>query len=143
MAKLKKTIVVGVPVEHVCRYMDQPANLQEIWPSLVEARDVQRLPNGGKQWQWTFKMAGVRFEGVSEDIEWVTNQRVVSKTTGGIQSTFHWTYQSEDGGTRVTVEVEYTVPIPVLGKLAENLVVRMNDNEMEMLLDNMKAVMEA
>ena len=43
----------------------------------------------------------------------------------------------------MTVEVEYTIPIPVLGKLAEGIVVRLNENEMETLLANMKALMEA
>jgi uncharacterized membrane protein len=142
MAKMSKSAFVRAPVEKVFIYMDQPATLPDIWPSLMEAMDVQRLPNGGKQWRWAYKMAGLRYEGASEDLEWVENRRVVSKTIGGIDSTFVWTYAPEEDGTRVTVEIEYTIPIPVLGKLAEALVVKMNENDVDALLANLKDRME-
>ena len=38
--------------------------------------------------------------------------------------------------------VEYTVPIPLLGKLAEAFIVRMNDREGDLTLANLKARME-
>ena len=44
--------------------------------------------------------------------------------------------------TKVTFGVEYTVPIPLLGKLAEAFIVRMNDREGDLLLANLKARME-
>jgi hypothetical protein len=84
----------------------------------------------------------VRLEGTSEDIEFVPNQRVVSKTKGGVESTATWTYEPEDGGTRVTTVTEYTVPVPVLGKVAEAFVVKANDREAEILLANLKDRME-
>jgi hypothetical protein len=52
------------------------------------------------------------------------------------------TFRPEAGGTKVTFEVEYTVPIPVLGKLAEAIIVKMNDREGELILANLKARME-
>jgi hypothetical protein len=41
------------------------------------------------------------------------------------------------------VEVEYTVPVPLLGKMAEAVIVKLNENEMNVLLANLKARMEA
>jgi uncharacterized membrane protein len=143
MAKVEKAITINAPVEKVCGYIKEPTNLPEIWPSMVEVKDVQRLPNGGTSFRWVYKMAGMRFEGTTEDTEYVPNQRVVSKSTGGIESTFTWTFQPEDGGTKLTVEVEYTVPIPLLGKLAEAFIVKQNEREAELLLANLKAKMEA
>jgi uncharacterized membrane protein len=142
MAEMQKSVFVRAPVDEVFSYMDQPATMPDIWPGLMEATDVQRLPNGGKQWRWTYKMAGLPYKGVSEDVEWVENQRVVSKTQGGIESTFVWTYEPEADGTRVTVEVEYTIPIPVLGKIAEAVLVKLNENDMDALLENLKEKME-
>jgi hypothetical protein len=43
----------------------------------------------------------------------------------------------------VAFEVEYTVPVPLLGRLAEAAIVKLNQNEMELLLANLKARMEA
>ena len=142
MAKMEKSVFVRAPVEQVFGYMDEPTTLPEIWPSLLEASDVRRLPNGGKEWAWVYKMAGLRYEGASTDAEWEANQRVVSKTKGGVESTITWTYQPEDGGTKVTVEAEYSVPVPLVGKLAEAFIVKVNEHEGELLLANLKARME-
>ena len=143
MAKLEKTITINAPVEKIFNYISEPTNLPEFWPSLGEVTDVQRLPNGGHSNRWVYKMAGMRFEGTSEDTERVVNQRLVSKTKGGVESTQTWTFQPEAGGTKVTFAVEYTVPIPVLGKLAEGIIVKMNDREGDLILANLKARMEA
>ena len=143
MAKLEKTITINAPVEKIFNYISQPTNLPEFWPSLVETSDVRELPNGGHSNRWVYKMAGIRLEGTSEDVEYVTNQRLVSKTKGGVESTQTWMFQPEAGGTKVTFEVEYTVPIPVLGKLAEAIIVKMNEHEGDLVLANLKARMEA
>jgi uncharacterized membrane protein len=143
MAKVEKTITINAPVERIFSYVNEPTNLLEIWPSMVEAKDVQRLPNGGNSFGWVYKMAGVRIEGTSEDTEVIANQRVVSKTTGGIESTITWMFQPEAGGTKVTFEAEYTVPIPLLGKVAEAFIVKANEGEAELILANLKARMEA
>jgi uncharacterized membrane protein len=143
MTKALKSITVNAPVEKVYEYISDPTNLPEIWPSLVEIKDVQRLPNGGTSTRWVYKMAGMRLEGTSEDIEYVANQRRVVKTKGGIDSTQTWMLQPEADGTRVTLEIEYTVPIPVLGKLAEAVIVKMNDREGDTMVENLKAMLES
>ena len=143
MPKIKKTITINAPVERVFGFMNTPESLPEIWPSFVEARDVQRLPNGGAKFRYVYKMAGMRFEGTSEDTEYVPNQRVVNKSKGGVEAKQVYTFQPEAGGTKFTWEIEYTVPIPVLGRLAEAIIVRMNEGEAELVMANLKARMEA
>jgi ligand-binding SRPBCC domain-containing protein len=143
MAKSGKTIAINAPVEKVFSYIDEPTNLLEIWPSIVEVKDVQRLPNGGTKFRFVYKLLGMRFEGTSEDIERVANQHVVTKTKGGIESTQTWTFQPEAGGTKLTWQMEYTMPIPALGKLAEALAIEMNERELELVLANLKDRMEA
>jgi carbon monoxide dehydrogenase subunit G len=88
-------------------------------------------------------MAGMRFEGDSEDTEFVANQRVVSHNTGGIEATVAWNLQPHNGDTEVTFDADYHVPVPLLGKLAEALVVKMNEHEAETILANLKDRMEA
>ena len=143
MTKVEKTIRINAPVEKIFSYISDPTNLPEFWPSLVETSDVQTLPNGGHSNRWVYKMAGMRFEGTSEDVECVQNQRLVSKTKGGVESTQTWAFHPETGGTKVTFTVEYTVPIPVLGKLTEAVIVRMNDQEGDIVVANLKARMES
>lgn len=142
MVKVTKSVTINAPVEKVFAFMSDPTNMPEFWPSMIEVKDVQPSPAGGANFGWVYKMAGMRFEGASETIEVITNQRVVTKSTKGIESTFVWMYEPEDGGTTLTVEVEYTVPIPLLGKLAEAFIVKQNEHEAEAMLANLKARME-
>jgi uncharacterized membrane protein len=142
MTKAAKSITINAPIKKIFDYISEPTNLPEIWPSLMEIKDVQRLPDGNIKSRWVYKMAGIRFEGTSEGVESVANQRIVSKTKGGVESTQTWMFQPEAGGTKVTFETEYTIPIPLLGKLAEAIIVKMNEQEGEVILANLKTRME-
>jgi uncharacterized membrane protein len=143
MAKLQKSIVIKAPVEKVFSYMSDPTHLPDIWPSMVEVKDVKPSPAGGSNFGWVYKMAGMHIDGASETTEYLPNQRQVTQSTKGIQSKFTWTYQPDPAGVKLTVEVEYTVPVPVLGKVAEAVIVRQNEGEAETLLANLKARMES
>ena len=143
MATIKKSIKINAPVEKVFEYGIKPENLPEIWPSLVEVKNVKELPNGGYSYDYVYKMAGMRFTGYSEDTEVVPNERAVSESTGGVESTITWTYEPEGGGTKLTILAEYNVPVPLLGKIAEAFIVKVNENEGDVILANLKARMEA
>ena len=143
MAKLEKSVTIKAPVQKVFDFMADPKNLPEIWPSMVEVKDVQPSSTGGYDFSWTYKMAGMRFKGASETTEYIANQRNVTESKKGIQSKFTWTYKPEEGGTKLTVQVEYTVPVPLLGKLAEAFIIKQNQHELVAMLANLKARMEA
>ena len=143
MTKLENSTTINAPVEKIFTYISDQTHLPEIWPSLVEITDMKPLPNGGYSNRWTYKMAGIRLSGTSEDIEYESNQRIVSKTKGGVDSIQTWTFQSEGSGTKVTFAVEYTIPIPVLGKLAEAVIVKINEREGKTILENLKAIIES
>jgi len=142
MAEVVKSVSIGAPVDQVFAYMSEPANQVEIWPSIIEVSDVKRLPDGGYTHDWVYKMAGVRLKGSTRTLEFVPNQRFVEETKGGLESVLTWTFEPEDGGTRLTVATEYKVPIPVLGRMAEALIIKMNDQEGDLVLANLKARME-
>jgi hypothetical protein len=56
-----------------------------------------------------------------------------------------WDYSVEPHpeGTLLNIEVEYNIPIPVLGRLAERLAIKQNAASFELALINVKDVMEA
>ncbi len=142
MAKLTKSITIDAPVDKVFGYVGKPTNLPEIWPSLIEITDVKHLPDGRTTDRWAYKMAGMRLKGTTTT-EYVENKSIISKTEGGVKSTQIWTFEPADGGTKATLEVEYTVPIQVIGKLAEVIVVKMNEHEGDIIMANLKSRMEA
>jgi uncharacterized membrane protein len=143
MAKIEKTLVINAPIEKIFNYIADPANLPSIWPSMEQIKEVVSLPSGGTSFKWVYKMAGMRIDGASDTVEFIANQRITTKSMSGIENTFTWNFQPEAGGTRVNLRIEYTVPVPVLGKLAEVVIIRQNDHEAEVLLANLKAKMEA
>jgi uncharacterized membrane protein len=143
MATFKDNVFINAPVEKVFAYHTDPSNNPDYWPSFEAVKDIEELPSGGTKFGWVYKMAGVKFEGTSETTEFIPNQRYSVESKGGIESTFVYEYKPEGDGTRLSVEVEYTVPVPVLGKLAETIIVKMNEREGKTLLANLKDLLEA
>ena len=143
MAEIKRSISINAPVEKVFAFIEDPVNFPEVWPSMMEIKDVEELPTGGRKYNWVYKMLGVRLEGTTETTEYVANQRIVSKSAGGIETTFVWELLPEGEGTKLNVSIEYTVPVPVLGKLAEGLIVKLNEREADTLMANLKDRLEA
>ncbi|MBI2394717.1 MAG: SRPBCC family protein [Deltaproteobacteria bacterium] len=140
--KIRKSIRIDAPIDRVFEYLTHPQNLLEIWPSMVEVSNVTQKADGTHSYDWVYKMAHMKFHGHSETIELEKNARVVVRNDTGIPSTFIWTYAGENGGTKLTVEVEYALPIALLDKLAEPFISRLNDREAETLLENLKLRME-
>jgi len=143
MAKFTRDVLIHAPVDKVFKYHSDPTNQPEYWPSMLEVKGTKGPPAAGRKYQWVYKMAGIRLEGSTETTEFVENKRIVNKTKGGIESTFIYQYKPEGEGTRLSVEVDYKVPVPVLGKLAEALIVKLNEREAETTLANLKDRLEA
>ncbi len=115
-------------------------NLPEFWPSLVEVTDVQLLPNGGYKARYVYKMAGMHFKGTAACTEIVPNESFVIVSKGGIGSVQTWTFRSKANQTRVTLTIDYKIPIPLLGKLASLLVEKMNEHELTSMLANLRTI---
>ena len=141
MAKIERNITINAPVEEVFAYVEDPMSQLEYLPSMVEVKDVTGQ-GAGAHYRWTYKMAGVRFEGESTMTEYVPNERMVVQSKGGILSTWTWIFAAEDGGTKVNLTVEYTIPVPVLGKLGEALILKQNEREADTAMANLKAKLE-
>ena len=142
MPTIQKTIAIAAPVERVFDFVTDPTHLPRIWPTLVEVSNVRPHPDGGSDFDWVYKMMGVKVRGHSEDVEFVRNSRVVSRSESGIPNTFRWQYDAKDGTTDVTLEIDYEVPAGVFGRLMKPLVGRINERDAQTLLTNLKAVME-
>ena len=142
MAKVERSMTINAPVEKVFAYIDDPMNELEWFPGLMEIRDVMGKGVGARS-RFAYKMIGIRLEGESTVTEHIPNERIVTQSKGGIISTWTWTFKPENGRTRLTVVVDYTIPIPVLGKVAEAAVLKWTGREADMATANIKARIEA
>ncbi len=141
MAKVERSITINASVEQVFAYIEDPMNDVEHTAGVIEIKDVTGSGVGAHN-RWVYKMAGLRFEGESTVTEHIPNERIVTQTKGGIASTWTYTFEPHDGGTKLTVNVEYTIPVPVLGKLAEKLVLKRNEREADLNMANIKESIE-
>ena len=143
MATVEQEILIEAPPEKVTDYLDDPTVLPEIWPSMVKITNVEALPNGGHRYHWDYKMAGFRFEGDSETVEYEPGRHFVQKNTGQIPSTFDWKFVPENGSTKVVMKAEYEIPKTLLGKLTEPFILKLNEREAETVMRNLKDRIEA
>ena len=142
MEKIQKSVVIDVPPAKAFAYLTDAAHLPEIWPSMVEVKNVIATPDGAHSFDWTYKMAGIHFHGHAETLEVVKDRYRLVGNEKGIQSTFRWTFDAHGGGTKLELEIHYEVPIPVLGRLAAPFLRRLNEREAETLLQNLKERLE-
>ena len=142
MAKVVRDVFIKAPIEKVFSYISEPKNELEWLPSITDVRDF--VGEGvGKKWKWSYKMFGISFKGNSELVEQVENEKYVYKTMGGIKSTWTFSVKKEGDGTRLNLDVEYTIPIPVLGKVAEKLALAQNEKEADLAISNIKSRLES
>jgi len=142
MAKVQKNILIHAATDKVFAFMNDPRNLPVIWPSMVEVKNAVLNSIGGYDFEWVYKMAGMHFNGASKTTEYTLNKRIITESTKGIESRFVWDYKAEGSYTKLSVEIEYKIPIPLIGKLAEAVIVKQNEHEADNMLKNLKDRME-
>lgn len=142
MPTLHKEITIKAPIKDVFAYIEKPANLPQIWPSLYEVKDVKMLPQGGHSFKWLYNFAGQKAEGTAETYEYVPYQRIVDKAMGDFASTFAWTLKGENGTTQVKFEADYELPERFVPVDEKTFFTRRHEFEAENILSNLKAKLE-
>jgi uncharacterized membrane protein len=144
MPKVETGITIHAPVGEVFAYLEDPMSNPEWLPGMIAVKDIVMTEDRiGSKYKWVYKMAGIQFEGKSTTLDFEPDRRFVVQTEGGIVSTWSWTFTAQDDGTKLDLAIDYRVPIPVLGKLAEALVLKQNEREANLAMVNIKARMEA
>jgi hypothetical protein len=54
-----------------------------------------------------------------------------------------WSLEPEGDSTKMSLTIEYAVPIPLIGKIAESLLSKRNEREWDVVLANAKDALEA
>jgi carbon monoxide dehydrogenase subunit G len=145
MSRVTKVVSIKADPSKVLEYIADVKN----HPAFISAlKSVANLSGEskkvGESWDWTFVMAGLEIKGRAETVKYEEGKQYSFKTSGGIASTFTYSVEPEDGGTRLTIDVQYEVPQNVLAKIADKAMVeRLNEQEGERAAENLKAILEA
>ena len=139
MPVVDKEIVIEAPKEEIFRFVSIPCNLPKIWPGLIEIKNEKLLPNGGYRFRWLYKIFVVPLTVIGECVDIAPNLWLSAKTYGAIDSLNTWTFRSKGEQTRVTMTIDYRIPSPLSGRLAENTIVNTANREAEVILANLRA----
>ncbi len=142
MPRIERSILINAPVNEVFAYIADPTNCPAWVPGMVSVRDVAGT-DVGKIFRWTYKMAGISFDGRSTIMEHISNEKIVVVSQGGIISVWTYNFRAEGEGTRVGAIVVYTIPIPVVGKVIQELILGKNEREADLALAKLKEILEA
>jgi uncharacterized protein YndB with AHSA1/START domain len=142
MPTINNSINISAPVEKVFAYLADPLSGPEWFVGMSEVTDVTGS-GVGQHYHWKYSMIGIPLHGETTVAEQVPNERLVIDSKGGVTSKFTYTFAPHEGGTKLDLEIDYTIPIPVLGKLAEQLVLKRNQRDMDVSMENIRDNMEA
>lgn len=140
MATIERTFSVKAPPERAFDFLADHANDPQWLPGLVEARNFTG-EGADYRWEMTYKMAGMSFNVSGRILEHDPPRRHVVETRSGMVSAWDWTLEAEGDGTRISLRMEYTVPVAVLGKLAEKLLLRQNEKAADEGLVNLQRIL--
>jgi uncharacterized membrane protein len=143
MARVSKSVVITAAPERVMEYIAEVSNHPAFIGPLKAVSNLDgdsRRP--GTNWDWTFVMAGVEFTGRASTVAYEPGRRFTYRTTTGIESTFTYRVDPSNGGSRLTVEVDYEVPQRLLASVQAAVVERLNDAEGARAVENLKAILD-
>ncbi len=142
MPSYENSIVIDAALSDVFAYVNEPKTFPDWVHGMIDVRNVIGAGEG-QQYEWTFKMVGIQFRGQSVAVNYVQDECAAYQSIGMIESI--WTNVVEPLGqkTKLIIKVEYSIPTPVLGKLAEAIMLRRNRRGLDATLLNVKEVLEA
>lgn len=146
MAHLKKTIFINASVPQVYAVARDPKRWSTWFNGLTEPEKITGTGEAGTVVQQKYLLAGKEFPltmRVLEDHLESNEAEWKGKFEGPISGDHTWTYHAREGKTEVTVDLNYTVPGGVLGKIADTMIIeRMQERAADQSLENLKLICE-
>jgi uncharacterized membrane protein len=141
MITYQSSIVINAPLKTVFAYVNDLTTMPDWLAGLVEVHNV--IGTGvGQQCDFTFKMVGIQLRGSAVVVDCVPDERCTHQSIGMLSADWTNIVERHEDGTKLTVEVEYTLPGAVLGKLAEHLTIRRMKRDLRSSLLNVKDMIE-
>lgn len=146
MPVVNKSIFIKADPEKVYRIAIDPKRWEQWYVELTGPLSMIGTGEVGSKMKFTYSMVGIHLQITIKVLEAATTPagRVWRGSfSGGIVGTQKFLYMPAGNGTQVDVEIEYTVPGKVLGRIANTKTVeRMQENNTANTLENLKALVE-
>ena len=128
--------------EAVIEYIANVGNRPLYLPSLKSVTNVEG-ESVGCSWTWCWSLLGIDFEGTASCTQHEAGQSYAFKTEGGIESTFSYQAEAADGGTKLTINVEFVLPESILSQAGvDSLLTAAKQKETEAVVENLKTILD-
>lgn len=134
---------IDTPREKVFEFLVNPYQIPLILPGLIENTDIPQLPlKVGDAFTYRYQVVGVEFTG-----KWIVTEldepaHYGARTEGGGDTRWRYELTDRDGGTHVSLTVDYEPPKSVVDKVSTAVFQRINQKDGESLMDNLKTILE-
>lgn len=142
MLTIERTVCVTAPPDRIFDFVEDVRHLPEFCPSVLRVTDVRPLPIGGHHCHFVYELAGSTLEGDADTIEHVGNRKRVDRLTGEVEGTFEWSIRPHNGTSAIDLKIAYVPPKELLAALGEPELRTLNEREAELVLANLKALLE-
>lgn len=145
MSKAMSSIIINKPIAEVFTYTASPFNGPAFIPNLSENTNIYPEEGGvGQTFNWRFNMAGIDLRGQGKVTDYEPNKKVTIETTGDTTTTWNYMFESENGSTKVTIDIDYEIAQGVLAKMVDRAVVeKLNQRTAEQMGENIKTILES
>ena len=142
METISKNIIIKAPRGKIFDYFADPMTAEEWSPALEKITKVTG-EGVGLETEWIYKMFGLKFSGKSIVRTVDSPSCYTIDSVSGIMSSLVFTLENyQDSDTKLNLDIEYTIPIPVLGKLLEKVTIGQNKKIADQVLSIIKTKME-
>ena len=139
-----RSIHIDAPVEKVFDHVKDPQNQWQAYElagkNTIAEKDVAPEAGQGSTWTWQGHFLFIPIHGTMTREEYVPNKRIVDHSTTGVLWTY--TFEPDDSGTTLTMEVEVTSKVPFLDKVEDKFAWH-GDDDLDTWLGNFKRAIEA
>ncbi|HEX6873889.1 MAG TPA: SRPBCC family protein [Micromonosporaceae bacterium] len=143
MGLVKSDFIVAAPIDRVFAFIAHPPNFSRMWPAMVRVFDITPSPQGGDNWRWTYRMLGMRLEGDTEVLEYDPPRLIAMQSAGGGMGVSHvWSLEPVGLRTRLTLAMEFLLPIQWLSGVAGPLLERENRQQVAIAMGNLRRALE-
>ena len=123
MGKIRKSIQIEAKPEDVFGYMDDVKRRghhmfgmgRNFYPEILS----ENATGVGATYRWRGTMYGVKFGWTEVVTKWVKNREKFHHSIEGMKIDMGWTLAPKDGGTILTMVMDYDIGYSLLGKLID------------------------
>lgn len=142
MAMIHRKIDIQAKVEKVYGYIENPCNLTSWMQGFKTIRNVRGIGEGTR-YKLLWDMAGVCIRGEFRNIEDVSNEQIVLKSKGGIESLWSFRFENHKEVTTLDLDIDYRIPDTVKRKMPMEILLKRNEKDMDVALRKLKEQLES